>query len=309
MQAERLAELATRYEGGEREKEFVQEYLSVASLVSSTILDIESRFEHSQKMGPIFDEYIETHSTDIATLTNEKDFQLIRNYATNRPKSHPAVALVIENIDLFAEAVPEFSLSYLIVTANFYTVLSLASAGDLSYQDHIALLDTDFKHAHSVIAAEDPSNAILKDQLIPRARTEFLIGTKDWEGYVAEVDARLENAADDAAKARIKSRAASWLINSGEEKYQQIGEEYATTAYELDKTSPMNVLNYSGILIKSGQFEAAIAVCEEMLVTLDPSSPHYNFRDALENSIARIKAMMDEKLEEEPDSEESNTET
>ncbi|MXZ44552.1 MAG: DUF255 domain-containing protein [Gammaproteobacteria bacterium] len=308
-QTELLVELATRYEGGERDKEFVQEYLSVASLVGSKIVDSQSRFEHSQKYGPVFAEYIETHSSDVAMLTNEKDFQLIRSYATNRPKSHPAVALVVENFDRFAEEVPEFALCYFVVTANYYTVVSLASAGDLSYLEHIALLDTELAHAHSVMAAEDPSNAILKDQLLPRARTEYLIGTNDWDGYYAEVLERVEEAEDQADKSRIMSRAASRLMYSGEDLYVEKGEEFATKAYQHDKTEPMNVLNYSSVLMKSGQLEAAIAVCEEMLVTLDPSSPHYNFRDALEASIARIKAMMDEKLDEETDSEESNTET
>lgn len=304
----RLAELRTLYEGGDREKDLVQEYLHVASLVSAANYGSEDSYALSQKMQPIFDEYIETHRGDVESLINGKDFQLIRGYAARRPKSHPAVALVVENFDSFSEVVPEFALCYFVVETNFSTVLDLARAGDLSYKDHIALLDTELEHAHSVIASEDPSNAILKDQLVPRAKTEYLIGTGDWDGYLAEVDARLEKAADEVEKARIMGRAASWLMNSGDEKYVQIGEEYATTAYNTDKTEPINVLNYSGVLIKSGELEAALAVYKEMLSTLDPSHPNYNFKNALEASIARVKALMDESSDKESDTD-SNIDT
>ena len=300
---ERLAELSAQYEGGDRDKDLVQEYLHVASLVSATNYGSEASYELTRKMQPIFDEYIETHSHDVATLINGKDFQLIRGYAARRPKSNPAVALVVENFDSFAEVVPEFALCYFVVETNYSTVIDLARAGDSSYADHISLLDTKLAHAHSVIAAEDPSNAILKDQLVPRAKTQYLIGTNDWDGYIAEVDAKLEQAADDAEKARIKGRAASWLMNSGDEKFVKIGDEYATTAYNADKTQPVNVLNYSSVLIKSGQLEDALDVYEEMLSTLDPSHPNYNFKNALESSIARVKAMMDESSETESDAE------
>ncbi|MYD46653.1 MAG: thioredoxin family protein [Gammaproteobacteria bacterium] len=305
---ERLAELSAQYEGGDREKDLVQEYLHVASLVSGANYGAEASYELSQKMQPVFDEYIETHLDDVTTLINGKDFQLIRGYAARRPKSHPAVALVVENFDSFAEVVPEFALCYFVIETNYSTVIDLAQAGDSSYKDHIALLDTELAHAHSVIAAEDPSNAILKDQLMPRAKTQYLIGTNDWDGYLAEVDAKLEKAADDAEKARIKGRAASWLMNSGDEKFVQIGDEYATTAYKADKTQPVNVLNYSSVLIKSGQLDAALEIYEEMLSTLDPSHPSYNFKNALESSIARVKAMMDESSENESDTQ-SNIDT
>ena len=305
---ERLAELSTQYEAGNRDKDLVQEYLHVASLVRASSYGSEASYELARKMQPIFDEYIETHSEEVATLINGKDFQLIRGYAARRPKSHPAVALVVENFDSFAELVPEFALCYFVVETNYSTVIDLAQAGDPSYQDHIALLDTELAHAHSVIAAEDPSNAILKDQLGPRAKTQYLIGTNDWDGYIAEVDAKLEQAADDAEKARIKGRAASWLMNSGDEKFVKIGDEYATTAYNADKTQPVNVLNYTSVLIKSGELEEALDVYEEMLSTLDPSHPNYNFKNAIEASIARVKAMMDESLESESDSE-SNVDT
>ncbi|MXZ55390.1 MAG: thioredoxin family protein [Gammaproteobacteria bacterium] len=300
---ERLAELSTQYEAGDRNKDLVQEYLHVASLVSASTYGSETSYELARKMQPIFDEYIETHSNEVATLINGKDFQLIRGYAARRPKSHPAVALVVENFDSFAEVVPEFALCYFVVETNYSTVIDLAQAGDPSYKNHIALLDTELAHAHSVIAAEDPSNAILKDQLGPRAKTQYLIGTNDWDGYIAEVDAKLEQAADDVEKARIKGRAASWLMNSGDEEFVQLGDEYATTAYNADKTQPVNVLNYSSVLIKSGQLEDALDVYEEMLSTLDPSHPNYNFKNALEASMARVKAMMDESSENESDSE------
>lgn len=305
---ERLAELRAQYEEGDRDKDLVQEYLHVASLVSAANYGSETFYELSQQMQPVFEEYIATHNKDVATLINGKDFQLIRGYAARRPKSYPAVALVVENFDSFAEAVPEFALCYYVIETNYSTVIDLAQAGDPSYKDHIALLDSELAHAHSVIAAEDPNNAILKDQLEPRAKTQYLIGTNDWEGYVAEVDAKLEKAADDAEKARIKGRAASWLMHSGDDKFEQIGDDYATTAYNADKTQPRNVLNYSSVLIKYGQLEAALDVYEEMLSTLDPSHPHYNFKNAIESSIARVKAMMDESSESESESE-SNIDT
>lgn len=304
----RLAELRTLYEDGDRAKDLVREYLHVASLVSAANYGKEDSYALTQKMQPIFDEYIETHRNDVESLINGEDFQLIRGYAARRPKSHPAVALVIENFDSFAEVVPEFALCYFVVETNYSTVIDLASAGDLSYKDHIALLDTELKHAHSVIASEDSSNAILKDQLVPRARTQYLIGTNDWDGYVAEIDAKLEKAADEVEKSRIMGRAASWLMNSGDDKYVQIGEEYATTAYNADKTEPINVLNYSSVLIQSGQLKAALEVYQEMLSTLDPSHPSYNFKNALEANIARVKALMDENSETESDSE-SNIDT
>ena len=271
---------------------------------------MESRIAFAQKMGPIFDEYIETHGSDVTTLINEKDFQLIRSYAERRPKSHPAVALVVENFDTFLEVVPEFALCYFVIESNFSSVLDLARAGDLSYKDHIALLESDLEHAHSVVASEDPGNAILKDQLLPRAHTEYLIGTKDWETYYQETLVRMGEATDQADRTRIMSRAASWLMNSGVEEYEQKGNDFAIVAYQYDKTEPINVLNYSSVLIKSGQLEAALEVYEEMLGTLDPSSPHYNFRNAIEASIARVKELMDPQQETDADTgTDSNTDT
>lgn len=305
---ERLAELSAQYEDGERAKELVQEYLHVAKLVTATNYGSQTSFELLQNMQPIFDEYIETHSNDVTTLINGKDFQLIRGYAARRPKSHPAVALVAENFDAFAEVVPEFALCYFVIETNYSTVMDLARAGDPSYEDHIELLDTELAHAHSVIAAEDPSNSILKDQIAPLAKSQYLIGTNDWIGYVAEVDAKLANATDDAEKARIMGSAASWLMNSGDEKFAEIGEHYATTAYNADKNRPRHVLDYGSVLIKSGQLEAALDVYVEMLSTLDPSHPNYNFKNVLEASVARVKAMMDEKSETESDTE-SNIDT
>ena len=296
---ELLAQLSVRYDEGERERDFVQQYLYTASLVHAGNYNTETRMEHSQKMGPIFEEYIETHRENDTTLINEKDFQLIRSYAARRPKSHPAVAFVVENYDSFKKVVPEFSLNYFVIECNYSTVMDLAQAGDKSYVDHIALLDTDLAQAHSMIAAEDPASAILKDQLIPRARTEYLIGTQDWAGYTAQVKQKLENAEDEVARARIMGRAANRLMNSGEEQYVQIGDEWATKAYQVDKTEPINVMNYSSVLIKLRNLEAALEVYEEMLATLVPSSPHYNFRDYMEASIARVKEMMN--VEEETD--------
>ena len=304
----RLAELRARYEAGDRDKDLVQEYLHVASLVSAANYGAESYYARTQKMQPIFEEYIETHRNDVATLINGRDFQLISGYAARRPKSYPAVALVVDNFDLFAEVVPEFALCYFVVETNYGTVIDLAQAGDPSYKDYISLLDTDLAHAHSVVAAEDPHNAILKDQLEPRATSQYLIGTNDWDGYVAEINSKLETAADDAEKASIKGRAASWLMNSGEEQFKQLGEEYATTAYNADKTQPINVLNYSSVLIQSGQLKAALDVYEEMLNSLDPSHPNYNFKNALELSIARVKTMIDERTENEAEAE-SNIDT
>ena len=306
----RLAILSTQYDSGDREKNFVQEYLYVASLEAAANPTMESRISFSHTMGPIFDEFIETHGDDIPTLTNEKDFQLIRHYAIRRPKSHPAVALVVENFDAFLEVVPEFALCYFVIESNFSTVIELARAGDLSYEDHIALLDSDLEQAHSMVASEDPRNAILKDQLLPRARTEYLIGTQNWETYYQETLVRMGEATDQAAKTRIMSRAAGWLMNSGIEEFEQKGNDFATLAYQIDKSEPFHVLNYGGFLIKSGELEAALEIYEEMLGTLDPSSPHYNFRDALEASIAGVKAMMDQQQETDADvNTESNTDT
>lgn len=304
---ELLAKLEAKYEEGDRDKSLIQEYLYTASLVSAASYGSDSHYESLQKMGKIFDEYIATHVDDVASLINEKDFQLIRSYAARRPKSHPAVALVFDNYDAYSEIVAEFALCYFVLESNYSTVIDLASVGDPSYKDHIALLDTELAQAHAVIAAEDSSNAILKDQITPRARSQYLIGSKDWEGYVAEVNAKMTNAKDDDAKARIMGRAASWLINSGEEKYVEIGNDYATAAYEADKTEPIHVLNYGGVLASAGKLDAAIQVYDEMLATLDPSSPHYNFRNVLERSIERLKGLMDDEQntesEEEADSE------
>ncbi len=306
VDVELLAKLSGRYDEGNRDKDFVQQYLYTASLVQAGNYNMEARVEHSQNMGPIFEEYIETHREKRTTLINEKDFQLIRSYAARRPKSHPAVAFVVENYDAFKQVVPEFSLCYFVIECNYSTVMDLAQAGDKSYIDHIALLDTDLAEAHSMIAADDPASAILKDQLIPRARTEYLIGTQDWAGYTAQVKQKLENAEDEFARARIMGRAANRLMNSGEEQYVQIGDEWATKAYQVDKTEPINVMNYSSVLIKSGNLEAALEVYEEMLATLVPSSPHYNFRDYMEASIARVKEMMNAEKETDTD---QNTDT
>ena len=305
---ERLAELSAQYENGDREKALVQEYLHVANLVSAVNYGAEASYELSQKMQPVFDEYIETHSSDVESLINGKDFQLIRDYAARLPKSNPAVALVAENFDSFANVVPEFALCYFVMETNYFTVLDLARAGDPSYKDHIALLDTELAHAHSVIAAEDPNNAILKDQIVPLAKSQYLIGSNDWDGYVAEINAKLENAADETEKARIMGRAASWLMNSGDDKFVQIGDEYASIAYQADKSEPRYVLNYGTVLMKSGQLEAALEVYEEMLSTLDPSHPNYNFKNVLESSIAHVKAMMEESTENGSDTE-SNIDT
>ena len=294
---ELMAELSARYEDGDREKNFVQDYLYSASLVMATSYGSDSYYPLVQAMEPVFDEYIETHRNDAATLINGKDFQLIRNYAERRPKSHPAVAFVLENFDVFSEVVPEFALCYFVVECNYSTVLDLARLADPSYIDHISLLDTELKSAHTLVATEDPNNAILKHRLTPRARTEYLVATEDWEGYAAEIDTRLENAKDDDHRARIMGSAANRLMLSGADEYMKLGNEYAKIAYEADETEPINVLNYSSMLVNSGQLEAAIEVNEKMLNTLDPGSPHYNFRHVMEGNITRLKAMLDEELD------------
>lgn len=291
---ELLAELSSRYQSGEREKDVVQEYLYIASLVIATSYGSDSYYPLVEKMGPIFDEYVKTHRENETALINEKDFQLFRHYAERRPKSHPAISFVLEHFDSFLEVVPEFALCYFVVESNYSTVLDFAYAGDPSYQDHIALLDTELAHAHAVVASTDPTNAILKDQITPIARSQYLIATKDWAGYVADIEARIENADSDAARVRIKSRAAGRLMNSGDKEYMQLGTEYATSAYEFDKTEPFNVLNYGGVLVNAGKLKDALEVYEEMLSSLEPSSPHYNFRNVLESSIAHVKELMNE---------------
>ena len=288
-----LAELSTRYQEGDRDKNFVQEFLYVSLLVRATSTSEESDYSQVEAINAAFNEYIATHSSDTKSLINRKDFQLISAYAARRPKSHPAVAFVVENYDAFAETVPEFALCYFVVECNYSSVLNLARASDQSYLDHIALLDSELKHAHDMVAAEDPNNAILKHNIEPRARTEYLIASQDWEGYLEEIKTNLDNAADNQ-KARIMGNAASRLMYSGVDEYVDIGSEYAKLAYEADSTIPINVMSYSSALTLAGDTDTAIEVIEEFSSTLEPSSPHYNFRNWADATVTQLKTMASE---------------
>ncbi len=286
---DRLVELTARYEGGEREKDFVQDYLTTAQFVSAANYGNPESMELSQTIQTAFMEYFDAHSQDESALINNKDFQLIRGLTARRPKEHPVVAFVFENYEKYLEIVPEFELCYYMLEANYSTFHELIRNGDPTYTDHIDLLNTELSFARDVVAALDPEGAILEEAMRTLAPSLFYSATEDWEALIAATEAKVEAASTDSGKARAYHFASSYLGNSGIEKYKKLADEYVLKSYALDKSDPITTTSYAFLLNERGKTDAALKVLNELLSSLDVSSKYYNFRDMVDRYVDLIK--------------------
>lgn len=137
-----MAEYDAKYEAGERDPAFIQQYLLDAQIVlpehlSARDLHVKAWGEAQDKYTTIAREYLA--SCEPKDLINSRDFSIIKTYC--KFLDDPGIKLVLEHFDAFVEAtsMPQVSDTVLSVTVN--TAYVKALEGDKTYLDVIGSLE------------------------------------------------------------------------------------------------------------------------------------------------------------------------
>ena len=282
--------MRTQYASGDRNRDFVREYLRAAKLEAARAhadTDFEARLEHRSRMAEVFDGYFE--ASDKATLINPKDFEIIASYKDKVGREDPAVDFVVENYSAFTKAVPENAVAAFVLESNYYQAQGLALAGDATYRDYLDRLEGELAPAAELQRALDPESPLLREVQEQMFSPMYLAATGDWQGLHSAYEARL--AEPGAELGRIYSSAASALSRADDPGYRRIALEYAQKAHELRPDDPFVALTYARLLEETGARGAAAKVLEDALAGLPER--YQNMADSLEGALAQISGAGD----------------
>ncbi|MCY3620269.1 MAG: thioredoxin family protein [Gammaproteobacteria bacterium] len=279
-----FADMAARYDAGERDAAFVQAFLETAQVAGAKLHDdVEAMVAHRQRMAPVFNEYFA--SRDKESLINAGDFAVIGAYKSKVVRGDPAVEFVIDNYDAFAAVAPENAVAAFVLESNYYTVQGLASAGDDAYLDQLDMLDGPLRRAAEFQRDLEPDSPLLREFQEENFRNGYLAQQGRWAELKQAVEARL--AKPGANRARIYTSASNDFQRAEAAEYRLLAREYAERGYKLDPSAPFAAVTYARSLEQDGRNAEAMAVLERALAEItDPGSALAN---VLKTQLANLK--------------------
>ncbi|MYD44893.1 MAG: hypothetical protein F4W92_00860 [Gammaproteobacteria bacterium] len=137
-----MAEHDAKYEAGERNPVFVQQYLLDARTVLPKNLDVRDLYmeawgETQDKYTAIAQEYLA--SREPQDLINLQDFAIVKAYSNTL--NDPGIELLLENFDAFVETTSMEQVSETVLKVALDTALLKVLAGDETYLDVIESLE------------------------------------------------------------------------------------------------------------------------------------------------------------------------
>lgn len=280
-----FVELEARYNQGERDPAFVQDYLWAAQ-VDLALFDggMMERFQRREVLDAAADEYFS--SRDFSALINPRDAMLVAHYKEKKPRGDPLVEYVIDNYDAFLSVAPEIALARFVLEINFYATLGAAEQGDEGYLAFLRDLDGSLKRAADYIEGMEPDSNLLRDPLASQARGNFITAAGRWGELLAYVEELL--AAPGVDRAGALRTATRYLGRSPEQEHKTLALAYAREAYELAPDDWSAALSYSSQLITAGETGKAQDVLQATLASLEGREGVTRFREILRGQLDRI---------------------
>ena len=281
-----FAELEARYEQGERDPRFVQDYLWDAQVELALFEgDVMQRHQRKSTLEKAADEYFS--SRDFSELLNPRDFGLIATYKEKKPRGDALVEYVIDNYDAFLDVAPEIALARLVLEINYYAAQGAAQQGDEQYLAYLGDLSGPLKRAADYISAIEPDSELLYDALAPRLQGEYLAAAGRWDDLLAYLEETLSDAGAD--RARDLRMASHWLGRSPEPEHKALVLDYSREAFELAPDDWSAAFSYSSNLIAAGETAQAREVLQAALDGLEGKEGVTKFRDLLRGQLDRIE--------------------
>lgn len=261
--------LEKRYEAGEREPGFVQDYLWAAQIELAMFEgDVMAGYARSDKISGEADQYFS--SRDFSELINPRDFTLVANYKGHAPRGDPLMEYVIGNYDAFLAVAPEITLAHMVLESNYYATLNAAQSGDEQYRSYLDELDGALRRAADYEAGREPDSVLIAPALADMARIDYLAATAQWDVLHAEFQRRLD--APDSNRRGLLLGAAANLGRADDPEYKNLALAYAREAYELDPADFGGVYEYVAQLAARGDDSAAEQVIEAFLASAEGKS-------------------------------------
>ena len=281
-----FSELEARYEQGDRDPAFVQDYLWAAQ-VDLALFDggIMERYNRKEALDKAADEYFS--SRGFTELVNPRDFALIAHYKEKKPRGDPLVECVIDNYDAFLGVAPEIALARFVLEINFYATLGAAERGDERYMAYLDDLGGSLKRAAAYIEAIEPESSLLYDALQTQARGSFLAASAQWEELRSFVEELLDRPGGDRLAAL--RAAARHMQRSDVPAHKDLALEYAREAYELVPGEWSGALTYSALLADRGDSRKAEQVLQATLDSLEGREGVTRFREILQSQLDRLQ--------------------
>lgn len=163
-----MSEYDAKYVAGERDPDFVQQYLLESRLEISLLPKDMANWEANmkaygaarEKYTAITKEYLDSKSTE--DLINSKDLSIIRNYCKNLDDL--GIRLVMENFDAYVDATSLSEVSGLLLEVVSYAAMTKAFEGDESYANVLDLFEEEpLKQAAEWRRGVDPDSGQLPE--------------------------------------------------------------------------------------------------------------------------------------------------
>jgi len=163
-----MSDYDAKYAAGERDPDFVQQYLLDSRLEISLLPKDMANWEANmkaydaarEKYTAITKEYLGSKSTK--GLINSKDLSIIHNYCTNLDDL--GIKLVMDNFDAYVDATSLSEVSGLLLEVVSYAAMTKAFEGDESYIDVLDLFEEEpLKHAAEWRRGDNPESGQLPE--------------------------------------------------------------------------------------------------------------------------------------------------
>ena len=282
-----FAELKARYERGDRDSEFVQDYLWAAQVDLALFDgDVMESYQRKEEINRAADEYFS--SCDYSQLVNPRDFTLIAHYKDKKPRGDPLVEFVIEQYDAFLDVAPEITLARFVLEINYYAAQTLAEQGDERYLAYLDDLNGSLKRAVGYIGSlgSDSDSHLLHASLAAQTRGEYLSAAGRWDELLEYVQERLSEAG--ANRAGTLLTGSRYFQRAEDQEYKDLAFQYAREAHQLDPANLSGALSYASLLSVRGDTQEAEKVLQGALSALEGKEGAARSREILRSQLERI---------------------
>ena len=163
-----MEEFDAKYAAGDRDPDFVQQYLLDSRLEMSLLpkdlanweANMEAYSKLQEKYTAITNEYLASKSSK--DLINSRDLSIIHAYCKNLDET--GIKLVIDNFDAYVDATSLQQVSGLLLEVVYYSAMTRAFEGDSSYIEVLDLLEEEpLKQAVAWRRSVDPESGQLPE--------------------------------------------------------------------------------------------------------------------------------------------------
>ncbi|WIO74014.1 DUF255 domain-containing protein [Porticoccaceae bacterium LTM1] len=282
MSGDSFEVMAEKYESGNRDPEFVRNYLVKAKLAVNS-MSREERSSATLKFKQVLDDYYASRAE--SDLINAQDFALIKVYGYSRGEKQ--IEFLISHYEEFSKVVSEKEVAEFLVKVNDHSIGYLARTGKKQYQTYLEEIRGNLRQAYTVASQDSRKGVGAYDDMRLTASFDFAVAQQDWSAMLDAARKNVEARGDQADWEVWFNIPRSLIYRCKDQDVLEGVVEYAKRAYELAgnfKTASM----YGELLVKVDQGEKAKPVLQKALVLLGKESIK-----AKEHAKKRLKTMLD----------------